>query len=131
VARFPARPWAHRALGSLGLLCALLLVLTSAAGASAFKAVVSSNGSFSTSTLQLEGTTAGPDNCYSTGSGAGGSVTASKHASVYARLADTDRPALQHCLVECHHDLDIGRQAERDFLDGELLFVRGGGARRF
>ncbi len=77
MARFVARHWAHRALGGLGLLCALLLVLTSAAGASAFKAIVSPNGSFSTSTLQLEGTTAGPDNCYSTGSGAGGSITVS------------------------------------------------------
>jgi hypothetical protein len=55
----------------------LLLVLTSAAGASAFKAVVSSNGSFSAGTLQLEGTTAGSNNCHSTGTGSGGSVTAS------------------------------------------------------
>jgi hypothetical protein len=77
VASFAVRPWAHRALGSLGLLVALLLVVTSAAGASVFRAVVSSNGTFSTSTLQLKATTAGPTNCYSTGTGAGGAVTAS------------------------------------------------------
>ncbi len=72
----------NRALGSLGLMCALLLVFASAAGASMFKAaIVSSNGGFSASTLQLEGTTAGPTNCYSTGTGAGGSVTASNGQS--------------------------------------------------
>ena len=74
----PVRRWVHRAFASLGLLCALLLVLTDAAGASTFKAaIVSSNGSFSAGTLQLEGTTAGSVNCYSTGSGSGGSVTVS------------------------------------------------------
>jgi hypothetical protein len=65
-------------LSSFGLLSALSLVLASAAGASTFKAaIVSSNGSFSAGTLQLEGTTAGSVNCYSTGNGSGGSVTAS------------------------------------------------------
>lgn len=74
----PVRRWVHRAFASLDLLCALLLVLTDAAGASTFKAaIVSSNGSFSAGTLQLEGTTAGSVNCYSTGSGSGGSVTVS------------------------------------------------------
>ena len=68
----------HGMLSSFGLLSALSLVLASAAGASTFKAaIVSSNGSFSAGTLQLEGTTAGSVNCYSTGSGSGGSVTAS------------------------------------------------------
>jgi hypothetical protein len=55
-----------------------LVLLVGVAGAAVFKAaIVSSNGGFSTATLQLEGTTAGPVNCYSTGSGSGGSVTAS------------------------------------------------------
>jgi hypothetical protein len=68
----------HKALSSLGLLGAMSLVLAGAAGASTFKAaIVSSNGSFSAGTLQLEGTTAGSNNCYSTGTGSGGSVTAS------------------------------------------------------
>ena len=52
-------------------------MLTSTAGASAFSATVSSSGGFSSGTLQLEGTTAGPNNCYSTGTGSGGSVTVS------------------------------------------------------
>ncbi len=75
--QFAIRRWTHRALGTLGLLCALVLVLTSTAGASAFSATVSSSGGFSSGTLQLEGTTAGPNNCYSTGTGSGGSVTVS------------------------------------------------------
>lgn len=77
VVQFEPRIWVKKAVGSLSLLCALLLALTSAASASAFQAVVSSSGSFSAGTVQLEGTTAGSVNCYSTGSGAGGSVTAS------------------------------------------------------
>ena len=57
---------------------ALLVLLVGAAGATVFTAaIVSSNGGFSAGTLQLEGTTAGSDNCYSTGTGSGGSVTAS------------------------------------------------------
>ena len=72
-----ARRWAQKTLGSLGLLSSLLLVLTSTAGAATFQAVVTSNGSFSTSTVQLEATTAGSVNCYSTGTGSGGSVTSS------------------------------------------------------
>ena len=46
--RSRVRRWTQGALGSLGLLSSLLLVLTSAAGATTFQAVVTSNGSFST-----------------------------------------------------------------------------------
>ena len=75
--RSRVRRWTQGALGSLGLLSSLLLVLTSAAGATTFQAVVTSNGSFSTGTVQLEATTAGSVNCYSTGTGSGGSVSSS------------------------------------------------------
>jgi hypothetical protein len=76
VVHLEVRRWVHKAFGSLALLCALWLLLTSAAGASAFNAIVSPKGSFSSGTLQLEGTI-GPNQCYSTGTGSGGSVTAS------------------------------------------------------
>ncbi|MGA2530333.1 MAG: LamG domain-containing protein [Acidimicrobiales bacterium] len=69
--------WARRGLSSFGLSIALLVATASAVDASPFGASVLSNSLFSTGTMQIEGTTAGPNNCYSTGSGSGGSVTAS------------------------------------------------------
>ena len=75
------RRWARWVPGVVGFFCVQLLMLTSTAGASALNAIVSSSGGFPSGTLQLEGTTAGPNNCYSTGTGSGGSVTVSNAQS--------------------------------------------------
>ena len=132
VVHLTARRWGHRAVGSSGSLCALLLVLAGAAGATGgFKAVVSSNGSFSAGTLQLEATTAGSVNCYSTGSGAGWLASA--------------RPTLRQCAngspiptgelssttsLQRDDDLDLGGKGERHFVEVRFVFVRSGRARR-
>jgi hypothetical protein len=66
----------HRGLGSLGALAVLFLFFTSAAAASGLGAGVTvDQTTFSSATLQLEGTT-GSNHCYSTGTGSGGTVSA-------------------------------------------------------
>jgi hypothetical protein len=65
----------HKGLGTLGTVGASLIVFASAAMAAGFGAhVVGNSTTFSSATLQLEGITG--SNCYSTGSGSGGTVSA-------------------------------------------------------
>ncbi len=78
--RFTARRAVRSGMGSLGVLGLSLLVLGTAAGAAVFSAAMSSTTtSFSSATLQVEGTV-GANHCYSTGTGSGGTVSTNSSA---------------------------------------------------
>ncbi len=69
----------RRAACVFGTLAAALTLCVVSAWASEFGAGISGNAKFSSGTLQLEGTV-GANNCYSTGTGSGGSVSANSSA---------------------------------------------------
>lgn len=72
--RFQAQRAVHRGFSSLGALGVSLLVFSTAAGAAGFVATLTaSQTNFTSATMQLEGTT-GANNCYSTGTGSGGTI---------------------------------------------------------
>src|ERR1700722_18680082 len=68
-----------RAACVFGVLAAALILCVASAWASEFGAGNYGNANFSSGTLQLEGTV-GANNCYSTGTGSGGSVSANSSA---------------------------------------------------
>ncbi len=105
-------------------LCVLIGAVPSSDAWASFSSQTINNANlFAAGTLQLRGQTSGNVNCYSTGTGAGGTVS-QERVDVLGH-ASADGAAQHGNRAVGHHHPDLGRDGQRNRGDRLVALVRG------